>query len=172
MAFQAARPLDPLHWLGLPALACLVGAIVFAIPTKILGIVHLPEPVLPLVPAFAWAVIRPSVLAPLVLLLLGLFLDLLWGTPLGLWSASILVGYGAIFLSRNMLTGQSGAVLWIWYGAMTVLAMATGYLLSMLNGGTAPNLLAVLWQFLPTVLLYPFVHRLVERFEDADVRFR
>ncbi len=172
MAFQAARPLDPLQWLGLPALVVVTGSILFAIPTKILGLVHLPEPVLAMAPAFAWAVIRPSLLAPLVLLALGLFLDLLWGTPLGLWAMSLLIGYGVILWSRSMLTGQSGAVLWIWYGAMTVLVIATGYALTMLNGGSAPNLWAVLWQFLPTVLLYPFAHRLIDRFEDADVRFR
>ena len=172
MAFQAARPLDPLQWLGLPALLCVVGAILFTIPTKILGLVHLPEPVLAMVPAFAWAVIRPSILAPVALLALGLFQDLLWGTPLGLWAVSLLIGYGVILWSRSMLTGQSGAVLWIWYGAMTVLVMAAAYLLTMLNGGSPPNLWAVAWQFLPTVLLYPFAHRLIDRFEDADVRFR
>jgi rod shape-determining protein MreD len=172
MAFTAARTLEPWQWLGVPAVACVLGAVVFAIPTKILGLVHLPEPVLPLVPAFAWAVIRPSVLAPLVLLALGLFMDLLWGTPMGLWAISILVGYGVILISRNMLTGQSGAVLWIWYGGMVALAMAVGYLLTVMNGGSAPHLWPVFWQFLPTVLLYPFVHRLIEQFEDADVRFR
>jgi rod shape-determining protein MreD len=31
---------------------------------------------------------------------------------------------------------------------------------------------AVAWQYLATILLYPFSHRLIERFEDADVRFR
>ena len=172
MAFQAARPLDPLQWLGLPAALCVVGTIVFGIPTKIFGLVHLPEPILPMVPAFAWAVIRPSLLAPLMLLALGLFLDLTWATPTGLWAVSLLVGYGLILWSRKLLTGQSGAVLWIWYGAMRVVVMATGYALTMLNGGTAPSLWAVAWQFLPTVVLYPFAHRLIDRFEDADVRFR
>jgi rod shape-determining protein MreD len=71
-----------------------------------------------------------------------------------------------------MLTGQSGAVLWIWYGAMTVVVMAAGYALTMMNGGSAPSIWAVAWQFLPTVVLYPFAHRLIDRFEDADVRFR
>ena len=40
--------------------------------------------------------------------------------------------------------------------------------------GTAwmPDTQATALLFLPTVLLYPFAHRLIERFEDADVRFR
>jgi rod shape-determining protein MreD len=35
-----------------------------------------------------------------------------------------------------------------------------------------PNLIAVGWQFLVTAALYPFAHILIERYEDADVRFR
>jgi rod shape-determining protein MreD len=35
-----------------------------------------------------------------------------------------------------------------------------------------PNIFGVCWQFLATAALYPFAHRLIERFEDADVRFR
>jgi len=36
----------------------------------------------------------------------------------------------------------------------------------------APGLVGVAWQFLATAILYPFAHRLIDRFEDADVRFR
>ena len=41
-----------------------------------------------------------------------------------------------------------------------------------LRAGSFPDPLSVGWQFLATILLYPFSHRLIERFEDADVRFR
>jgi rod shape-determining protein MreD len=77
---QSTRPLEPWRWLGVPALVAVVATIVFAIPIKVFGL-QLPEPVFPMVLAFAWAVIRPSVIAPFVLMLLGLFLDLFWGGP-------------------------------------------------------------------------------------------
>jgi rod shape-determining protein MreD len=38
--------------------------------------------------------------------------------------------------------------------------------------GARPSLLALGWQYLATLILYPFAHRLIERYEDADVRFR
>lgn len=171
MSYQAARPLDPWHWLAAPTLACIFATLLFATPIRIAGL-QLPEPIFPLVPAFAWAMIRPSILAPAFLLGLGLFLDLLWGGPLGLWPLSMLIGYAGILLSRSMMTGQSRAVLWSWFAAMTFLVMGAGYLLSMMDAGAAPSPMAAFWQFLPTVLLYPFAHRLIERFEDADVRFR
>lgn len=171
MSYQSARPLDPWQWLGAPTVACILATLLFATPIRLFGL-QLPEPIFPLVPAFAWAMIRPSLLAPAFLLGIGLFLDLLWGGPLGLWPLSMLIGYSGILLSRNMMTGQSRSVLWSWFALMTFLVMGAGYLLTMMDSRAAPSLMAAFWQFLPTVLLYPFAHRLIERFEDADVRFR
>ena len=87
-----ARPLHPGRWLGVPALMCVLATIVFAAPIRIYGL-QLPEPVFAMVPAFAWALIRPSILAPFALLTLGLFLDIFWGGPSGLWALSLLVAY-------------------------------------------------------------------------------
>ena len=171
MSFQDTRPLDPWHWLGWPTLLCLGASVVFAVPLRVYGY-QLPEPVFPLAPAFAWAVIRPSILAPMVLLALGLFLDLLWGGSMGLWAVSILVAYAMVLACRTMLTGQSRVVMWSWFAFMVFTALLTGYILTTLDLGQPPSLMATFWQFLPTALLYPFAHRLIDRFEDADVRFR
>ena len=168
---QSTRPLDPLRWLGLPALACLAATIVFAIPIKVFGL-QLPEPVFPMVLAFAWAVIRPSVIAPFVLMLLGLFLDLFWGGPLGLWGVSLLASYTVVLASRSIMTGQSRPMRQVWFAGSTAMTLLVGFLIASVVSLTIPNLLAVFWQFLATALLYPFAHRLIERYEDADVRFR
>jgi rod shape-determining protein MreD len=170
MSLQAER-LDPIQWLILPALACMAATVLFAMPLSVFGL-HLPEPVFGMIPAFAWGVIRPSILAPFALLAVGLFMDLFWGAPLGLWALSLLVAYGGVLATRNMMNGQSRPMIWAWFAVMTLAAMATGYCVSILDSGMAPSLTAVFWQLLPTVLLYPFASRLTERFEDADVRFR
>ncbi len=171
MSFTDSRPLDPWRWIGIPTLLCLGATILFAMPVRAWGL-QLPEPVFPLAPAFAWAVIRPSILAPLVLLTLGFFLDLLWGGPLGLWPLSMLLGYAVILFSRSIMSGQSRFVLGGWFAAMVLVAMTTAYLVTTLDVGYPPSIMAAFWQFLPTTLLYPFAHRLIDRFEDADVRFR
>lgn len=169
--FQSTRPLDPWRWLGVPFGACVLATILFAIPVRFLGMA-LPEPVFPLIPAFAWAVIRPSVLPPVLLLFLGLFLDLIHGGPKGLWAIGLVVAYAFVFLTRAAMIGQSRVMLWIWFGAASALAVGAGYILTMLDSLVSPNLFATFWQFAATVLLYPFAHRLIQRFEDADVRFR
>ena len=171
MSFQDARPLDPWRWIGLPTLVCISATMLFAMPLRVFGL-QLPEPVFPMVPAFAWAMIRPSILAPFVLLALGLFLDLLWGGPIGLWGVSILIGYAVVLFARNMMSGQSRVVMWVWYVMMVLMCMAAGYVMTTMDTGNRPSLTATFWQFLPTALLFPFCDRLIDRFEDADVRFR
>jgi rod shape-determining protein MreD len=168
---SAARSLEPWRWIGVPMLQALAATILFGIPLKVWGL-QLPEPVFPMAAVFAWGVIRPSVIAPFAVLLMGLALDIYWGGDLGLWAVSLLVAYGVVLAGRNMMAGQSRAILWAWYGFAVATAMLAGYLLMMLKAKGMASLLSVGWQYLATVLLYPFAHRLIDMFEDADVRFR
>ncbi|WP_309092382.1 hypothetical protein [Phenylobacterium sp.] len=166
-----ARSLEPWRWLGIPMLQVIVATQLFALPMRLWGL-SLPEPVFAMPVAFAWAVIRPSMLAPFGVALMGFFMDLLWGGPLGLWAVCLLIAYGVALGGRAMLAGQSRGMMWAWYGVLTALALSAGYLFTMLDVKGMPSPLSVFWQFLATVILYPFADRLIERFEDADVRFR
>lgn len=152
-------------------LVAMAATLVFAIPLRIFGI-GLPEPVFALPLAFAWAVIRPSMLGPLAVMMIGLFLDLLWGTPLGFWAVCLLLPHGVVLGFRAFLAGQGRGMMWIWYGAATALALGAGYLFTLLESRSAPDPVTLGWQFLATVVLYPAADILIERFEDADVRFR
>jgi rod shape-determining protein MreD len=148
-----------------------VASLVFAIPMRFWGFA-LPEPVFAMPAVFAWAVIRPSMLAPIAVMTLGVFQDFLWNTPTAFWAVCLLLPYGVVLAGRAMLAGQSQLMMWVWYGASTALTLGAGYLFTMLSTQNAPDPLSVVWQFLATVVLYPFADRLIDRFEDADVRFR
>ena len=76
----------------------LAAVIVFGVPFRLWGL-RLPEPIFPLAVVFAWGVIRPSVLAPFGVLLMGLFLDVYWGGPLGLWPICLLMAVVAIAIA-------------------------------------------------------------------------
>jgi len=142
-----------------------------AVPFRLFGL-NLPEPVFPIVLAFAWPLIRPSMLAPAVLLGLGLFLDLFWGAPMGLWALSLMAVYGAVLLASNFMAGQATIVLFALYAASTGFAFLLAYIITTLSLGNAPSILAVLGQVVPTLLLFPLADWLIQRFDDADVRFR
>ncbi len=171
MSFQAARPLDPVRWLVAPAGVCLLATLMMALPFRLLGL-QLPEPVFPMICVFSWAVIRPSVLSAPIILLLGLVLDLLWGSPFGTWGLSMLIGYGLTLTMRAMMTGQSRLMLWFWFMIVTGVSVTAGYLFTTLAFEHPPNIVGAIWQVFATSLLYPFANRLIDRFDDADVRFR
>lgn len=168
---SAARSLEPWRWLGIPFLQVVGLTVLFAIPLRIFGL-QAPEPVFAIWPVFAWAMIRPSMLAPFVVLALGLFLDVFWAAPAGLWATSLLIAYGTVLAARNMMVGQSQPMMWFWFAAVTALTLGSGFFISLLKAQNSPNLTAVLWQFLVTIVLYPLAHWLIDEFEDADVRFR
>ena len=171
MADGAVQPLNPVLWMGLPALACAAGAIMLAAPLEIWGL-RLPEPVFGLVVAFAWAFIRPSFLAPIALVLLGLFQDLLWGNVLGLWPLALLAAYALTAAARPALIGQSFWTLWAWYLGAVTAAFALACALVWIGAGHAPDLMSLGLQWAASALLFVFAWRLIEAFEDADVRFR
>ena len=168
---RPSQPLQPWRWIGAPALISIAATIVFAAPLRIFGLAA-PEPIFPVALAFAWAVVRPSLLGPIVLLLLGLFQDLFWGGPLGLWAISLLLAYGLALLGRSLMVGQEIEVIGVWYLGSVLTAMTCAYVLTLINSHTPPNLVSALWQFLATAVLFPLVQRMLAEFRDADIRFR
>ena len=166
-----AQPLTPVRWILIPALQVIIATWLFTMPYRVFGL-QPPEPVFAMVTAFAWAVIRPSVLAPFCLLLMGIGMDLIWGSPLGLWAVSLLVSYGAVLLVRNMLVGQQLPILSLGFAVACGMAELTGVLVTQTLSHATPQFVGVLYQWGVTIALYPLAHRLIERFDDADVRFR
>jgi rod shape-determining protein MreD len=169
--FGSSKSMSPIGWLGIPMLLCALGTVLLAMPIRIFGL-GLPEPVFPLSMAFAWAVIRPSVLPPFALLVMGLFLDVFWGGPQGLWPLCFLSAYAAVLVVRRLILAQDFLLMWASYAAATALAFAVGYVVMTMITAGPPNLIAVGWQFAATLALFPFAHRVIGRYEDADVRFR
>ena len=167
----AVRVVGPLQWIVYPSLLAILATLVLATPVTLFGL-SLPEPVIPMVLAFAWPLLRPSITAPLALLALGLFLDLLYYTPLGLWSLSLICIYAAILVSRNFLMGQETRVLFVWYTVASLGAFFLAYVIVTIDAKRAPSLLALLGQIVPTLLIFPLADRLIQRFDDGDVRFR
>ncbi len=167
----AVRVVGPVGWIVIPAVLALVGTILLATPVELFGL-QLPEPLLPMVLAFAWPLIRPSMLAPAVLFLLGAMIDILLGHQLGLSSLMLLAVYGAILGARSFLIGQETPVLFLWYAVSTTAALSAGYIIATLGSANAPSVLAFLMFVLPTLLLFPLADRLIERFDDGDTRFR
>jgi rod shape-determining protein MreD len=112
------------------------------------------------------------VLPPFVLVALGLFLDLLWGGPLGLWPICLLAAYAPALFVQRSLSQLEFVGLWASYAVACALSLGAGWVLASLRAGVAVDLVGVGWQYLATVLLFPIAFLVIQRYEGADVRFR
>jgi rod shape-determining protein MreD len=171
MASITVQQPNPVNWLAKPALYCVVGSVLLSLPVKIYGL-QPPEPVFAMAPAFAWAVIRPSILPPFALVALGLFQDILWGGSPGLWPVCLLTVYAAAFTARRVLAAEGFRVQWAWYAGVCAVGFGVGVLLYSVVGAEVPSLVGVALQFFVTAALFPMSWLVIERYEDADVRFR
>ncbi len=168
---NAVRVVGPLHWVIYPSLICMAATVALGTPVRVFGL-PLPEPILPMILAFAWPLIRPSMLGPAMLLVTGLFEDLFMRTPLGFWTLALLGIYAAVLFARSLLTGQETKVLLGWWLSLVAAAFVYAYFFRMLDANVAPGIVPTLLQFAPTAALFPLAQMLVQRFDDGDVRFR
>jgi rod shape-determining protein MreD len=165
------RVVGPLDWVGYPALACVALSVAFATVVRFIGFPP-PEPIFPMMLAFAWPLIRPSMVGPVTLLVLGLFEDLLFNTPMGLWALVLLGVYAGILATRHLIVGQDSRVLFGWWAGAVGAAYFAAYLVVWMSDGGAPSLIDSTLQLLVTLALFPFANNLVQRYDDGDVRFR
>jgi len=168
---MAVRVVGPMAWIGWPTLLAILFTVLLSTPVSLLGL-KLPQPVWPMVLAFAWPLIRPSMVAPAVLFGLGVFLDLFWGGILGLWPLSLIAVYGGMLAARNLMVGQETLFLFVMYTGCTLFAFLLAYVIVTVSIGNAPSLIATASQVLPTLILFPIADWMIQRFDDGDVRFR
>lgn len=167
---MAAKIIGPWDWIIAPALICAAVTVVLAAPIQPFGL-YLPEPVSALVLAFAWPLIRPSYIAPVMLGLLGLFMDLTYNTPLGFWTLLLMLVYATLTAVRTYVVGQEWIVVFGIYLLAEFAVFMLGTLFMTLDTGQIPRLWGVFEQMFATTLLFPFVLYLLEKYLHADARF-
>jgi rod shape-determining protein MreD len=167
---MASRVVGPWEWLFMPALLALALTIVIATPIRIFGL-QLPEPVMPLVLAFVWPLIRPSYLAPLVLAGLGLFLDAYWSQAYGFYTLTLMIVYGVLMMVRSFVAGQDWRVVFGIFLITEIVFFGMGVTLIALDTGSVVRLIGVAEQLIATTLFFPIVPYMLDKYVHADVRF-
>lgn len=165
-----SRVITPWDWILAPALMAIALTVALATPFKLYGL-YLPEPIAPFILAFAWPLIRPSFIAPVVLAGLGVFLDMFLGAPMGLWTLSLMLVYGVLLTVRSYLLGQDNLVVFGLFLLASLIFFAFATLLMTIYAGAMPRLWGVAEQMLATCLLFPVVLILMDRYVQTDVRF-
>lgn len=132
-----------------------------------LGLPHLSSvaPVLALMAVFYWSIFRPDLMTMVGAFLIGLFLDLLSGGPLGLNAATLLLIHELGVSQRRVFLGSSFLVNWTAFALVVGAVLPIGWLLvSLLHWRLLPTA-PILAQLLLSLAIYPAVYWLFSRLE-------
>jgi rod shape-determining protein MreD len=102
-----------------------------------------------------WSLFRPASMAPPVVFLLGLLLDLLTLAPLGSGVLTLLVAHGLAVAWRRFLAKQSFLLVWLAFCGFAAGAAAFGWALTALLSFSLPPALPALHQAALTAGFYP-----------------
>jgi rod shape-determining protein MreD len=140
----------------LPVLLALGLVVLVNLPVSFTGRL-MPAPSLALAAVYYWLLVRPDLMPPVAVFIVGLLEDVLSGGPPGLWAAGFLAAYLLTDRERDTLAGLKGIGAILGFAGSMLAAAAVAYAL----------LLAVYWQAAPiapllleaavTVLFYPLI---------------
>lgn len=109
----------------LPLLCGFLAVLISNLPLSLTnGLV--PAPLLGLVPVYFWCLVRPDLMTPAAVFLIGLLEDIVAGGPPGVWTLAFVVTYALIARQRDAFAGLSGlgAILGFATAALTTCAVA------------------------------------------------
>ena len=114
--------------------------------------------------ACGWANQGPNALIGLLLFLLGLWLDLLTGGPLGAWAVVALIAHGLTMLTARFSTMMATTPLGS--AAITGFFFLLAALILSISSGKGFNVLAILVPIISAVVTYPWLAPWFDLSED------
>jgi rod shape-determining protein MreD len=150
----------------IPFLCAVLCAVLANVPVSMTGGV-VPPPVLALMPVYYWCLVRPDLMPPFAVLIIGVLQDLLSGSPPGVWTASFVAAYALVDRERESFAGLSGIGAILGFAAAMLVAGATAYsIMAILYYWGFPPLEPILVEiavsvifYIPIAVLLGLVHR-------------
>ncbi|MGB8602163.1 MAG: hypothetical protein WCD42_08200 [Rhizomicrobium sp.] len=150
---------------AIPVLLAILGAVVANIPITFIG-GWMPPPMFALMPLYFWCLVRPDLVPPAWVLVVGVLQDLFSGGPPGMWSLAFVVTYVLIDRQRETYAGLSGSGAILGFATAALLATLTAYITFAVYYWKLLPLQAFVIQFAVTVVFYVpvamllgFIHR-------------
>lgn len=123
-----------------------------------------------LMTVFYWAIYRPDLFPAIAAFVLGLWQDILVGSPIGLHALILLLANWAIVSQRTFFQGKSFAVIWWCFSLVALAASIVSWVIVCALNVTLVSPVAVLFQAALTVGVFPFMAWLLARAQHAIVR--
>ena len=138
----------------LPALSAVLLVMLVNLPVTLTGGLF-PAPLLALTAVYFWALVRPDLMPPFVVLFVGVLEDLLSGGPAGIWATGFMAAYALVDRQRENLAGLAGAAAVLGFAAAMALAATATFVLTWIMYMRQPPLAPLLLASVFTALFYP-----------------
>jgi len=137
----------------LPVLCGLIGAFAANLPISLLsGMV--PPPLLALMPVYFWCLVRPDLMSPGWVFVIGMAHDIVSGEPPGIWAAAFVATYAAVDKQRDAFAGLSGWGAILGFATAALIACTTHYAITSMYRWQMLPLSGSIKEFAVTSLLY------------------
>ncbi len=145
----------------LPAFLCLFCALFSLTPLPIAsgGLM----PAFGMIAVYFWSLLRPVLVPPWFLFVLGLIMDALAGQPFGLHPMIYLLLYFMAMQGGSHFSRRTIWVYWAGFAGFSLLAWIAYWLMLSLSAGVALPFPPTLLQWAATALFYPLLHQLFVR---------
>ncbi len=163
--------LGVLLWAASPFLTGLFAVLLFATPLQLFDMA-VPMPLFPLMVVYYWVMLRPSLMSPLVIFLIGLFQDFLSGGPIGLWALSYLLVAALISTQRGIFAWRGRATLWAGFAIAAILAAGISWLAARIALGAAPSGGALFSETLSTIVAFALVMPALDAISSVTTQAR
>ncbi|HEY4115545.1 MAG TPA: rod shape-determining protein MreD [Rhizomicrobium sp.] len=110
----------------IPLFCALVGVVVSSIPLS-LSDGRIPPPLFALMCIYFWSLVRPDLVPPGVVFVIGLAEDLLSGGPPGLWTASFIITYILLDRQREVFASLAGWAAILGFAVAMLIASVSAY---------------------------------------------
>ncbi|MFN4283347.1 MAG: rod shape-determining protein MreD [Alphaproteobacteria bacterium] len=140
----------------IPLAITLTLALIGALPMPIAGYAAV-VPLFTFCAVFFWAVYRPDLLPPWLVLLIGLVQDALAGTPFGLNAIMLLLAYGMVASQRRFFLSRPFPLVWGGFMLIALIAIVVAWLLASIFVSHIIRPGPATFQLLLTLALYPLV---------------
>jgi rod shape-determining protein MreD len=150
---------------AIPFCCAVLCAILANVPVSVSGGI-VPPPVLALMPVYYWCLVRPDLMPPFAVLIIGILQDLLSGSPPGVWTVSFVAAYALVDRERESFAGLSGVGAILGFAAAMLTAGATAYGIIAIYYWKLPPLGPILLEiavsvvfYIPILVILGFLHR-------------
>ena len=150
---------------AIPVVCGFLGVIVTNLPFSVFGS-WLPAPMYALMPIYFWSLVRPDLMTPVWIFIIGLTHDVISGEPPGIWAGAFVATYAVIDRQRDAFAGLSGWGAILGFATASLVACTANYAISCLldwmwlpASGLAKEFAVTSLLYIPVALALSWLHR-------------